>query len=76
MATPAAVGFDTLAGRWAIMERLHSGYGPNRLPAGEFEDLNAMMQAGWAHFQHPAAGIEARPIWRRWRSALVTWGYG
>ncbi len=60
VATPTAVGFDTLAGHWAIMERLrNSGYGPNRLPAGEFEDLNAMMQAGWAHFQHPAAGIEA-----------------
>ncbi len=60
VAAPTAVGFDTLAGHWAIMERLrNSGYGPNRLPAGEFEDLNTMMQAGWAHFQHPSAGIEA-----------------
>lgn len=60
VAASTAVGFNTLVEHWAVLERLRSsGYGPNRLPAGEFEDLTAMMQAGWAHFQHSAAGIEA-----------------
>src|SRR5581483_3234359 len=30
---------------------------PNRLPAGDFEDLNAMQRVGWRHFKHPQPGI-------------------
>jgi hypothetical protein len=30
----------------------------NRLPAGDFEDLQSMMSAGWRHLAHPIEGIE------------------
>ena len=35
--------------------------GPNRLPGGDFERLDVMMQSGWRHYQHPAEGIARRP---------------
>ncbi len=31
--------------------------GPNRLPGGDFERLDVMVQAGWRHYQHPLRGI-------------------
>ena len=31
--------------------------GPNRLPGGDFEHLDAMMQSGWRHFISTGRGI-------------------
>jgi hypothetical protein len=42
------------------MDRLARGrFGPNLLPAGNFEDLGAVMQAGWRYTMHPAATVLA-----------------
>ena len=61
VASPGAVGFATLPLHAALVERvLGSQPAANLLAAGDFEDLGAMAQAGWHHFQ-PEPGIAAPP---------------
>lgn len=57
-ASPAAVCFRTLPWHRELMGRVGAGSpGENRLALGDFEDLGAMLQAGWNHFQHPVSGV-------------------
>ena len=51
LASPGATSFAALPWHWGLMDRLASlRPGPNRLPAGDCEQLDAMMQSGWRHF--------------------------
>jgi hypothetical protein len=60
LASPGAAGFATLPWHWGLMRRLADCRpGPNRLPGGDFEQLDVMRQTGWRHYQHPAPGIQA-----------------
>jgi len=75
VSSPAAVSFATLPSHVTLMEQVRSRQpGPNLLPAGGFEDLRAMLQAGWKHFQHPLAGI--RPEADLASTAAHSGGYG
>jgi len=48
--SPAALSFDTLPCHWRLMDRLAAGhFGPNRVAAGDFEDIGTMIRAGWRH---------------------------
>lgn len=50
---PAAVSLATLPAFWTLMEQTASASaGPNVLPGGDFEDLDALLRAGWRHFRH------------------------
>jgi hypothetical protein len=61
IADPLAVSFATLPDHWRfINEVAASRQSPNRLAAGDFEDLGAMQQAGWRHFKHPQNAEDAR----------------
>jgi len=57
-ASPGTASFATLPWHWNLMDRL-AGWppGPNRLPGGDFEGLDAIVQTGWRHDQHPVEGI-------------------
>jgi hypothetical protein len=58
VASPGTASFVTLPWHWALADRLALGrFGPNRLPGGDFEDFNVMLQSGWRNFQHASAGI-------------------
>ncbi len=59
VASPGAVAFPTLPYHLALMERASASRpGANLLAGGDFEDFGAMSQAGWRHFQHPAAAVQ------------------
>jgi len=58
VAGPAAVSFRTLPWHQAMMEFVAAAQpGANQLPGGDFEDLGAMLQAGWQHFPRSVAGV-------------------
>src|SRR5581483_4125734 len=58
VADPMATSLATLPEHWRFVnELLGARQSPNRLPAGDFEDLNAMQRVGWRHFKHPQPGI-------------------
>jgi hypothetical protein len=58
VASPAALAFRTLPWHYQLLDYLAaSPPGPNLLPAGDFEDLSAVVQAGWRHFQHVVPGV-------------------
>jgi hypothetical protein len=58
VASPGAVAFPTLPYHLALIERVStSRTRTNLLAGGDFEDFGAMSQAGWRHFQHPAAAV-------------------
>ena len=58
-ANPLAVTFVTLPEYWRFNNQIAQGrWGENRLPEGEFEDLDRMVWAGWRHFEHPQEGIK------------------
>ncbi|HEY2882425.1 MAG TPA: hypothetical protein VGJ15_08330 [Pirellulales bacterium] len=72
--SPLAVNFNTLPDQLmfaaaiaprqtgiATMQPASAGnqpQGPNLLPGGDFEDLQAMMQVGWRHSEHPLAEVQ------------------
>jgi hypothetical protein len=59
VASPGAVMFATLPQHMALMERaVASRPADNLLAGGDFEDLGAMSQAGWRHFQHANPGLQ------------------
>jgi hypothetical protein len=59
LTSPAAVSFDTLPWHWRLVERLNSRrFSPNQIAAGEFEDIETMMRAGWQYIQHPAPNLQ------------------
>jgi hypothetical protein len=54
LATALGTNFDTLPEYWQFMGEIGSAQrGPNLLPAANFEDLQAALNAGWRYFQHP-----------------------
>ncbi len=58
VASPATVCYTTLPWHADLITRISASRpGPNRLLGGEFENLDAMMSAGWHHYQHPSEGI-------------------
>lgn len=58
VASPAAVSFRTLPWHVAMMDFIANARpGPNQLPGGDFDDLSAMLQSGWRHFQHSVSGV-------------------
>jgi hypothetical protein len=58
--SPGTAAFSTLPWHWALVERLRQGHpGANRLPGGDFEDMQLMLRAGWRHEQHPLPGVTA-----------------
>ena len=51
--SPFTAAFDTLPAHWRLLDELHASHeGPNRLPGGDCENLQAMLAAGWKHFEH------------------------
>lgn len=58
--SPGTSTFAALPWHVRLLERLGgSRLGPNLLPGGDFEDLPAMMAAGWRHTQQPQPGVES-----------------
>ena len=59
VASPATVCFSTLPWHWSMVEETRSWQvGANLLPASDFEQLPAILAAGWRHFQHATPGVE------------------
>jgi hypothetical protein len=59
VASPLAGSFGTLPDHWQLMAALPASVEqPNRLPAGDFEELQSMLQVGWRQFLHSIDGIE------------------
>jgi hypothetical protein len=58
VASPFVAAYGTLPEHWALIDNLHARrQDANRLAAGDFESLPALMQAGWRHLQHPQSGV-------------------
>jgi len=58
--SPGTSMFAALPWHVRLLERLGgSRLGPNLLSGGGFEDLQALMAAGWQHTQQPQPGVEA-----------------
>ena len=52
--SPLIASYDTLPAHWRLVDQLHLGrFSANQLPTGNCEDIGAMLQAGWRHFEHP-----------------------
>jgi hypothetical protein len=78
-------GFSTLPEHYRFANEIASAKrGANRLPEGACEDLNAMMQAGWKHYEHLQSGerrqdgvrtgVDLSPKAAHWgRSGLRLW---
>ncbi len=59
LTNPALVSFATLPWQQAWVGRITaSPPGPNRLLGGDFENLQAMVHAGWQHLLHPMATVQ------------------
>lgn len=60
LSSPATVSFATLPWQAQLTRRMASSrWGPNLLGGGEFDNLAAVLGAGWNHRQHPADGLIA-----------------
>ncbi len=58
--SPGTSTFAALPWHVRLLDRLGgSRLGPNLLGGGEFEDLHALMAAGWRHTQQPQPGVES-----------------
>lgn len=55
---PLAVLPATLPAFWQWQAQATAPAGANRLPAGDFEDLQTALRMGWRHLQHAEEGIE------------------
>jgi hypothetical protein len=59
--SPLAGSFGTLPAHWQWVAALAvSDAQPNRLPAGDFEELRSMLETGWQQSMHPIEGVETR----------------
>jgi hypothetical protein len=59
VASPFVGSFGTLPEHWQLDAAVRASVEEaNRLPAGDFEDLQATLNAGWRHLAHPVNGIE------------------
>lgn len=62
LASPYALCFQTLPAHWRLMrgiEKLGKSSDLNKLPSGEFEDLDTLIAAGWRHEQRPTPDIQS-----------------
>ena len=56
---PGTSSFTALPWHWALVDRIAAlRGGANRLPGGDFENLEMMVRDGWRHFQHFTPGIQ------------------
>jgi len=59
LSIPPAVSFDTLPWCRGWTQRIRAARpGPNRLAGGRFEDLQAMLAAGWQHRRQATPGVQ------------------
>jgi len=59
--SPLALRYATLADDIRFADRLKQArWGANRLPAGDFEDLNEVRRVGWTHQNHRIEGIQSQ----------------
>ena len=59
VAIPGTSSFQALPWHWALLDRIAAMRpGANRLPGGDFENLEVMRQSGWRNFQRPPPGIQ------------------
>ncbi|MBS0203837.1 MAG: hypothetical protein JSS49_13110 [Planctomycetes bacterium] len=72
-----ALCFQTLPAHWRLIkgvEKLGKSSEPNKLPSGDFEDVDTLIAAGWKHDQHPTANVqssaELHPVARQGKSSL------
>jgi len=54
--SPATMSFETLPLHNRLLQRIRTSRGPNILPAGDFEDPNAVLQAGWRNIPNISRG--------------------
>lgn len=60
ISSPAAISFSTLPWQARLADRLAaSRAGENRLPAGNLDDLNAVVAAGWVHVENRVEGVQS-----------------
>ena len=60
VAIPGTSSFQALPWYWALVNKIATlRGGANRLPGGDFENLDLMVRSGWRHFQHATPGIES-----------------
>ncbi len=56
--SPLIATFDTLPAHWRFVDQIRIGRpGLNELAAGNCENIDAMLQAGWRHFEHPQSSL-------------------
>lgn len=77
MSSPYALCFQTLPAHWQLMRRLEQqgkSNDINKLPSGDFEDLDTLIAAGWRHEQRAtpdvASSAELRPQAKQGKSAI------
>ena len=59
VAIPGTSSFTALPWHWALVDRTAAMRpGANRLPGGDFENIEMMVREGWRHFQHATPGIQ------------------
>jgi hypothetical protein len=60
VASPGAATFAGLPAHWTLLRNAgRSAPSANRMPGGDFENLQIWQGAGWEHFQHPVPGVAA-----------------
>ncbi|MEK6259454.1 MAG: hypothetical protein AABP62_12625 [Planctomycetota bacterium] len=60
--SPHALSFQTLPAHWRLMRGMPERSlvaAPNKLPSGEFEDLDTLIAAGWRHEQRAIPGVQS-----------------
>lgn len=77
VASPYALCFQTLPAHWQLVrrvEKLGKSTEVNKLPSGDFEDLDTLIATGWRHDQRPAADVqssaELNPMAKQGQSSL------
>lgn len=77
VASPFTLCFQTLPAHWRLMKSMEKRgrtNDPNRLPSGEFEDLDTLIAGGWRHEQRPTPDVrsvaELHPIAKTGRLSL------
>jgi len=60
--SPYALSFQTLPAHWRLMRGVperSAAAASNKLPSGEFEDLDTLIAAGWRHEQRAIPGVQS-----------------
>lgn len=77
LSSPYALCFQTLPAHWRLtraIEQLDAAREPNKLPSGDFEDLDTLIAAGWRHEQKPTTDVqsaaELHPAGHQGRSSM------